>query len=113
VSNEIRCPKCGSENVECTGEPVHSHQCHDCGYDGRLVQIDTAEVAAWLAEIGFGVDFTTDAPLPEALRWPLARAYYAADAAKHPQDNTTVNDYYATLAEECGWTEPVPAGDTP
>lgn len=32
MSNEIRCPECGSTNVECDDGEVHRHRCHDCGY---------------------------------------------------------------------------------
>lgn len=32
MSNVIRCPKCGSTNVECVETPHHDHRCHDCGH---------------------------------------------------------------------------------
>lgn len=71
-----------------------------------MSEIDAGAVAAWLAEIGYGIDFTTDAPLPESLRWPLARAYYDRDAARGLAGDETAHDHYDTLAEECGWTDP-------
>lgn len=51
----------------------------------------TAEVAAWLVEVGYGFDWRApDHPLPEA--------WHDHDAA-----DETVEDYYALLAGECGW----------
>jgi transcription elongation factor Elf1 len=35
MSSQMRCPECGSQNVECTLKPSHQHRCLDCGYDGR------------------------------------------------------------------------------
>jgi len=32
VSYDIRCPECGSTNVECVEKPHHDHICHDCGH---------------------------------------------------------------------------------
>jgi len=44
VSNEIRCPECGSTNVECVEKPYHNHICHDCGHsllgDDYPVRVD-------------------------------------------------------------------------
>lgn len=34
MSDELRCPKCGSTNCECQPRP-HIHRCLDCGYDGH------------------------------------------------------------------------------
>jgi hypothetical protein len=59
----------------------------------------TAEIAAWLVEVGYGFDWRApDHPPPEALRWPLAKAWHDHDAA-----DETVEDYYALLANECRW----------
>lgn len=58
--------------------------------------MELSVIADWLAAIGFGVDFTTDTPLPEELRWPLAEAY----ARKSGDD---VRDHFEYLTEECGW----------
>jgi hypothetical protein len=36
MSNVIRCPQCGSDNVECKDDHgYHGHLCHDCGYTGE------------------------------------------------------------------------------
>lgn len=33
MSDTIRCPKCGSPEVECVSDEVtHTHFCHDCSY---------------------------------------------------------------------------------
>jgi transcription initiation factor TFIIIB Brf1 subunit/transcription initiation factor TFIIB len=32
MSTDIRCPECGSTNVECVEKPHHDHICHHCGH---------------------------------------------------------------------------------
>lgn len=32
MSNEIRCPECGSQDVECVESPQHDHRCYACGH---------------------------------------------------------------------------------
>lgn len=37
--SEIRCPKCGSDDVTCTSRP-HIHNCNACGYNGLRPKIE-------------------------------------------------------------------------
>lgn len=32
MTNKIRCPRCGSDDVECVEKPHHNHICHACGH---------------------------------------------------------------------------------
>lgn len=32
MSDEIRCPACGSQDVECVESPHHDHRCYACGH---------------------------------------------------------------------------------
>lgn len=32
MSNKIRCPECGSDDVVCVEKPHHDHRCNHCGY---------------------------------------------------------------------------------
>jgi hypothetical protein len=57
------------------------------------------EIARWLVDVGYPFDWSAPGhPVPEALRPPLAEAWHAHDAI-----DESVEDYYATLAEEAGW----------
>lgn len=58
MGNELRCPLCGSHDVECLGRP-RGHICHTCGYDGRS-KLSTAQVIA-SAEASRDTDREADA----------------------------------------------------
>lgn len=67
-----------------------------------------AEVARWLVDIGYGFDcqLDRDAPLPEALRRPLAEAWHEQDAELLGADMVEdVDTFYELLAAELGWSE--------
>lgn len=64
--------------------------------EGLMISVD--EVAEWLVSIGYGYDFQSTVPLPEALRWPLAEAYRRSEGCLD-----SVDDYYYTLKDEGAW----------
>lgn len=66
------------------------------------VYIDQDIVCDWLVSIGYGFDFADhENPLPWQLRKPLAAAWYRHE--KEQQAQETVEDYYDSLKDLCGW----------
>lgn len=37
MTQTMHCPRCGSDDCECTSKPTHMHRCLSCGYDGTTV----------------------------------------------------------------------------
>lgn len=67
----------------------------------------------WLVAINYGFDFSTDEPLPEPLRRPLAEAWWRRDQVPDAFPDVTVDDYLDLLTEEARWGEVVaPRGES-
>jgi hypothetical protein len=72
----------------------------------RAGSVDVREVADWLRDIGYGVDFSApDYPLPEPLRRPLAESWWRREQAEFPEETRTetVESYMKMLDEEGAW----------
>lgn len=102
--------------VLCFGAPIPLF-----GKDDVLRLLATVEAQAeviertveWLVAINYGFDFSTDEPLPEPLRRPLAEAWWRRDQVPDAFPDVTVDDYLDLLTEEARWGEVVaPRGDS-